>query len=346
MLWREYMLTQRQRYILDLIVGDYIRLATPIASESLARNHNVGVSSATIRNEVAFLEDEGYINRPHASAGSVPEDKAYRRYVESVLVDDADAIPPATMQAASRQLADVENDVDAWGDAAASLLAQLVGNLGIATFPKMKQSRIKHLELVPVQDFLAVLIVVLEQARLRKQLVRLDDPVETRDLETISQRLRREVLGLTRDQIESKLMHLSPIEESLIEATVLILREEDVAPRHDRSINGLRNLLGQPEFVDHEKVQSIVGSVEDGTLVEAVLDEAPEGGVVEVVIGEEHTGDVLRPLSVVIAQYGIPGQAVGSVGAVGPTRMEYTRAITGVRFVSSMMSRLVERVYG
>ncbi len=340
------MLTQRQRYILDLIVGDYIRSATPIASESLARNHELGVSSATIRNEVAFLEDEGYINRPHASAGSVPEDKAYRLYVESVLVDESDGIPSAAMHAASRQLADVEHDVDAWGDAAASLLAQLVGNLGVATFPKMKQARIKHLEMVPVQDFLAVLIVVLEQARLRKQLVRLDDPVESDELETISQRLRREVIGLTRNQIESKMMRLSPMEESLIDATVLILREEDVALHHDRSINGLRNLLGQPEFVDHEKVQSIIGSVEDGSLVEAVLDEAPEGGVIEVVIGEEHSGDVLRPLSVVIAQYGIPGQAVGAVGAVGPTRMEYTRAIPGVRFVSSMMSSLVERVYG
>ncbi len=340
------MLTSRQELILNLIVDDYIDVATPIASESLARGHRLGVSPATIRSDVAALEGQGYINRPHPSAGSIPADKAYRLYVESVLADDTHDIPPPARHAVSRQLADVEHDVDAWGNVAAALLAGLAGNMGFATFPKSRESRIRHLELVPVQDAMAMLIVVLGQARLRKQLVRMDDPVEASQLDTISQRLRSEMIGLTRREIEAKLMQLSPTEKSLVEATVLVLRDEDLASGDESYVDGLRNLVSQPEFVDHEKVRAIVQGVEDGSLVQAILAEEPDGAVIQVIIGHEHAGDVLRPLSVVICKYGIPGEVAGAVGAVGPTRMAYSRAISGVKFVASVMNRLAERAYG
>jgi heat-inducible transcriptional repressor len=339
------MLTNRQELILNLIVSDYISDATPIASESLTRIHNLGVSSATIRNEVAILEEQGYIIRPHSSAGSIPADKAYRLYVESVLADNTNELPSPSQIAIRHQLANVQHDMDAWGDVASALLAQLVGYMGIATLPRMRESRVKHIELVPVQDLVAMLIVVLEQARLRKHLVRLDSPVESSELESISQRIRAELTGLNRHEIESKPMKLSPVEKDLVEATVTILKDEDLASQSERYVDGLRNLLNQPEFDDQDMMRSIVQGVEDGTLIEAVLAEAPAGAVVEVVIGHEHAGDMLRPLSVVICQYGIPGEMSGSVGAVGPTRMEYTKTISGVKFISGVMSGLVQGVY-
>ena len=340
------MLTSRQELILNLIVDDYINLATPIASESLARSHALGVSSATIRSEVAALEEQGYISRPHSSAGSIPADKAYRLYVESVLADDTDAIPSPARRAISRQFSDVEYDVDAWGNVAAALLASLAGNMGFATFPKSRECRIRHLELVPVQGSMVMLIVVLEQARLRKQLVRMEDSVEASHLETITQRLRSEIIGLTRREIEAKSMRLSPLEQNLVEATVLVLKDEDFSTGDGSYVDGLRNLVSQPEFVDPDKLRAIVQGVEDGSLVEAILAEEPDGSVIQVIIGHEHTGDVLWPLSVVICRYGIPGEVDGTVGAVGPTRMAYTKAISGVKFVASVMNRLVEGAYG
>ncbi|MCH7800247.1 MAG: heat-inducible transcription repressor HrcA [Chloroflexi bacterium] len=339
------MLTRRQELILNLIVSDYISDAAPIASESLTRIHNLGVSSATIRNEVAILEEQGYITRPHASAGSVPADKAYRLYVESVLADSTNELPSPARIAIRHQLANVEHDMDAWGTVASALLAQLVGYMGFATLPRMKASRVRHIELVPVQEFVALLIVVLEQARLRKHLVRLVNPVESYQMETISQRIRAELIGLNRREIESKPMQLSPVEKDLVEATVLILKDEDMASQSERYVDGLRNLLNQPEFDDQNMMRTIVQGVEDGSLIEAVLAEAPEGAVVEVVIGREHAGDMLRPLSVVICQYGIPGEMSGAIGAVGPTRMEYSKTISGVKFISGVMSGLVEGVY-
>ena len=340
------MVTQRQQIILRHIVEDYIQDAAPIASESLARNHRIGVSPATVRNEVAALEDQGYISRPYTSAGSVPEDNGYRLYVETFVSSDEARVSSRVRSTISSRFADVRDDVDQWGSVAANLLAQLVGNLGVATFPKTSVARVKHLELVPVQDFLALLIVVLEQARLRKQILRFEQPVDGSDLETMSLRLRSHVVGLSHEEIAEQPMDLTSPERRAVDATIVMLREEDTSDHTDHYVSGLRNLLDQPEFVDYDKVRHIVHGVEDGSLIEAALNEAPVGQVVRVVIGREHRGDVLRPLSVVLCRYGVPGRALGTVGVVGPTRMRYHRAISGVRFISTIMNRMVTSVYG
>ena len=340
------MLTERQQLILKHIVNDYVHNATPIASESLTRNHSLGVSSATVRNEVAALEEQGYISRPYASAGSIPQDRAYRLYVESLLANSDPRVPSQARTTIEDHFDRVQDDVDKWGNVAAMLIAQLMGNLGIATFPKTTVSRIRHLELVPVQDVLALLIIVLEQAKLRKQLIRFDEPVETSELESMGVRLRSHVTGLTHEEIVHSPLELSPHERRAINAAVVMLEEEDRAVHDDPYVDGLRNLLDQPEFDDYEKVRPIIRGVEDGSLIQAALDEAPVGQVVRVVIGGEHRGEALRPLSVVICRYGVPGHALGTVGVVGPTRMEYYRAISGVRFISSIMKGMVESVYG
>ena len=340
------MLTQRQQLILRHIVNDYVYNATPIASESLARNHGLGVSSATVRNEVAALEEQGYISRPYASAGSVPQDSAYRLYVESLLANSDPRIPPRARDTIQDRFDRVQHDVDKWGNVAATLIAQLMGNLGIATFPKTSVSRIRHLELVPVQDVLALLVIVLEQAKLRKQLIRFDEPVETSELESMGMRLRGHVTGLSHEEIVRISLPLSEHERRAIDAAIVMLEEEDRADHDDPYVDGLRNLLDQPEFDDYEKVRPIIRGVEDGSLIRAALDEAPVGQVVRVVIGGEHRGEELRPLSVVICRYGVPGYALGAIGVVGPTRMEYYRAISGVRFISTIMEGMVESVYG
>ena len=318
------MLTPRQETVLKLIVDDYITAAAPIASETIARNHNLGISPATVRNDVACLEEAGYLTRPHTSAGSVPLDKAYRFRVESLVAMEIDQIPQRVQWSIRRRLSEVERDIDDWTSAAATVLAGLVGNMAIATFPKARESRVRHLELVRLQDFLAMVIVVLEQARLRRQIIRLNEPVEPAGLETFANKVKSLLVGLMRREIESNEFELNLLEEKFMEATILILREEDRASYRERYVDGLRNLMNQPEFAESEKVLAIVEGVEDGSLVHAVLEEAPDRSVVGVSMGQENRGDLLWPLSVVICQYGIPDEAFGAVGAVGPTRMEYS----------------------
>ncbi len=338
------MVTPRQETILRVIVSDYIATAAPIASDGIARKHDLGVSPATVRNDVAELEENGYITRPHTSGGSIPLDKAYRLYVESLLTMETDGIPARVQKSVREQLSTLERDIDEWASVAAAVLARLVGNLAIATFPRAIQPRVKHVELIPLQDILAMLIVVLEQVGMRRQLIRLREPSQPAELEASASRVKSQLVGLTRHEIESRVTPATPLEEEVIDATVLILREEGQAIYRNHYVNGLRNLLNQPEFVENDKLRSIVEGIEDGSLAQAVLEETPEGGMVKVIIGQENRGDMLWPLSIVICEYGVPDNVVGVVGAVGPTRMEYSKTIAGVKFVSTIMNDLVEGV--
>lgn len=339
------MLTERQVAILKVIVEDYTRTAAPISSDAIARSSGLSVSSATIRNDVGALREAGFINHPHTSAGSVPLDKAYRLYVEALLKEEPDPIPASVRESVRHQLSEIERDVDEWATISAAVLSQLVGNMAVATFPKARESRIRHLDLIYMQDLVVMLIVVLEQTRLRRQLIRLDAPIEIMEIEGSANKLRGNLMGLTRSEIESHIMTLSPLEEELVNATMSVLKEEDKAVHQRHYVDGLRNLLSQPEFVENNMTRTIVESIEDGSLVEAILGETPDGDVVRVVIGQENRGDSLWPMSIVVSRYGIPNEAIGAVGVVGPTRMEYSKTISGVRLISSAMSDLVESVY-
>ena len=338
------MLTAREQSILNLIVADYIGSAEPIASETIARKHVLGVSPATIRNDVAELENEGFITRPHVSAGSVPLEKGYRVYVETIRSKRPEGLPPPARDTILGKLREVERDVDEWTRVAAAVLAELVGSMAIATFAKSRESRIKHVELLGLQDLLAMLIVVFEQASLRRQLIRLKEPASPEDLQASANKLSQQLTGLTRREIEAAGMELTPLEEDVVDTTVVMLDLEDRTEYPDHYLVGLPNILAQPEFAEKEMVQSLVECVEDGSLAEAVLDETPNGGAVRVTIGQENQGRVLWPMSVVIVPYGIPGEAVGAVGALGPLRMEYDRAIAGVELMAGVMSGLVESV--
>ena len=339
------MLTERQELILKIIVADYTRTATPIASDTVARSQGLSVSSATVRNDVAVLKEQGYLANPHTSAGSVPLDKAYRFFVESIEPVTDSAIPQNARDRAHVRLQDILQNLDEWANVSAAVLAGLVGNMAIATFPKSRETRVRYLDLVPMQDLLVMLIVVLEQARLHRQLIRLPQPMDAYELEESTARLRSYLMGHNQREIASQQLPLTPLEEELVEATVTVLQEEEKAAYHDHYVDGMRNLLSQPEFAENERARSIVEGVEDGSLAQTILSETPEGGVVRVIIGHEHPDDALSPLSVVVCQYGLPHRAVGALGVVGPTRMEYIRTIAGVRFLSSAMSELLESVY-
>lgn len=338
------MLTKRQELILGIIVADYTRTASPIASEALARNDALAVSAATIRNDVAALEAEGYIAHPHSSAGSVPLDKAYRFYVES-LEPVATALSSPARARARRRLRNALRNLDEWANVSAAVLSGLVGNMAIATLPKARESRVRHIDLVHLQDVLVMLIVVLEHARLRRQLIRLPYAIDTAEIEETTARLRARITGLNHQEIASQVIRRTPFEEELVEATAVALRDEDKAMYRDHYVDGIRNLLSQPEFAENERAHAIIEGVEDGSLAQAILSETPEGGVVRVIIGEENPEDVMSPLSVVVCQYGTPHHAVGAVGVVGPTRMEYPKTMAGVKFMSSAMNELLESVH-
>jgi heat-inducible transcriptional repressor len=340
------MLTMRAQTILNLIVSDYIREATPVASDALLRRHDLGISSATIRNDIMELEQEGFLKRPHPSAGTVPLDKAYRLHVETIFIDGPIGLPFEVQLSIKRRLSAMEKDIDEWRDAAAAMLAGLVGNMAIATFPTAKESRVRHIELISLKDVLGLLIVVLEQAKVKRHLVKFEDPIDAADIQVLSNKLNSLLQGLSTREIEAKTMELTAPEENVVGTTIEILRDEEHSQHRDHFLAGLKNLLTQPEFADRDDVDAIIEGVEDGSLAQAVLTEAPAvESVVRVVIGQENNGDILWPLSVVLGRYGIPGELNGIIGAIGPVRMEYPRTIASVDLMTNLMTNLVQTVH-
>src|SRR4030042_277911 len=219
-------LTPRREAVLSIIVSEYIVTAFPVASETIFRSYQLGVSPATIRNDMAFLEEEGYIARPHTSAGSVPLDKGYRHYVESLA---SEAELPLEEQYRIRKLfREVEEEFERWLKLAATIAARLVRNAALVTFPKPRQCRFKHLELVALQEFAALMVLVLSEAILKRQLLSFEEPVTQERLTIMTKKLNAAYLGLTISEIVAKKLELPSEETQVTEAVIdMMSRSEE-----------------------------------------------------------------------------------------------------------------------
>jgi len=337
------MLSERKEHILRIIVSEYISMASPVGSEAIARRYGLGVSAATVRNEMAHLEEDGYIVRRHISGGGIPSDKGYRYYVESLVQEE---VPLEEQRMLSHLFHQVERELEEWTRLAATLLARMVHNVAIVTFPKAVASRIKHVELVALQESLALLILLLQEARLRQQLIAFDEAISQGELSAISHKLNALFQGLTRSQVLAQSVVLSPIEGQVKNAVVQIMAVEDEQRYEEPYIEGLRHILTQPEFSRSQNMLGLMEVLESKDVVRSLLPEMLAEGGVHVVIGAENREDALKGCSMLTTQYGIPGEVNGALGVIGPTRMPYGRAISAVRYMGSLMSDLVAELYG
>jgi heat-inducible transcriptional repressor len=337
------MLTKRRENILGVIVAEYVANGLPVSSESVARK-GLAASPATIRNEMLDLEEEGFLSQPHTSAGRIPTDKGYRHYIESLMGDVQ--LPEAEQKRIRQQFHRVEGHVEEWTRVAAAILSRLVRNVAIVTLPKPYESRFKHLELVALQDFLALLVLVLREAKLRQQLLPLEEAATQEELSATAQKLTAACGGLSGAQIVGMEMELSRLEEQVVGTVVRMMQAEEEEAYEEPYVDGLRHILGQPEFATSSRLPAIIGLFEHRKLLKALLPQVLTGEGVSVVIGKENKQDVMRDCSVVITRYGIPGEVGGAIGVMGPTRMRYNVAIPTVCFLSAVMSERVSELYG
>ena len=336
------MLSDRQGKILRIIVGEYISQARPVGSVAIARRYGLGVSAATIRNEMARLEEGGYIIRPHISGGGIPSDKGYRYYVECLVQEE---IPLEEQRMLSYLFHQVEQELVEWNRLAAALLARMVHNVAIVTSPKAMASKIRHLELVAIQESLALLILLLQEAKLKQQLLAFDEAISQEELNSISRKLSDLFQGMTGSQVMAQSIGLSPIEEQVKSAVVKIIAVEDKRRYEEPYIEGIRHILAQPEFTRAHSILCLVEMLESKDIAGNLLPEMLTEGGVRVVIGAENREDAMKECSMVVTKYGVPGEVDGVLGVIGPRRMPYGRAISSVRYVSSLMSDLVAELY-
>ena len=335
-------LNPRRRAILGFIIGSYIRTATPVASLQVAQMHNLDVSPATVRNDMAALEKLGFISRPHASAGAVPSDRAYRFYVEHITTEPR--LPRSVPEQAQSAIHVEEGDIDSWARGAAVVLSQAVRNVAISTAPRVSHARVKQLQLVQLQDRQALLLVVMQEARVRQHLVVLEPGIDQLQLNDLSTHLNTLLAGKDANEIQ-RIWHSDmgsgPLANLVVEETLHLLRIEDQALPSRPYLEGLSRMLGQPEFAGGTRAQQAVEALEDEGLLSYYTQDVNSMGDIQVLIGTEQPARHLREFGAVLSQYGVPGTASGVIGAIGPIRMDYSRAISSVRYLSKFMSALV-----
>jgi len=337
------MLTPRRDKILNIIVEEYISKGLPVSSEIVARR-GLGVSTATVRNEMMGLEEGGYIAQPHTSAGRVPMEKGYRHYIETLM--GYARLTQADQLMIRHQFHQVERVVEEWARLAAAILSGMVHNAALVTLPKTVEARLKHLELVSLHELFVLLVLVLKEAKLRQQVLTLEEGISQEELSASARQLTSTYTGLSASQISAKNKKLTPLEERVTKAIVEIMESEEQEEYEEPYVDGLRHMLRQPEFASSEKMAALMEVIEQKSLLKSFLPRVLRGEGVQVFIGRENKEKAMRDCSVIVTRYGIPGEVGGAIGVMGPIRMEYDLAIPTVRFLSKVMSELVGDLYG
>ena len=336
--------TARQAGILRLVVREYIETAAPVGSKMIRDKYALPTSPATIRSEMQVLEEEGLLTHPHTSAGRVPSDRGYRVYVES-LMDPADltAEEKATLRYQFYQAAP---ELDEWAELAAVLLARSLGLLAVVAPPRARELRVRHVELIALKDLLALLVVVLHEARVLKQLVTLDSALDQAALSVVAAQLNQRMEG--KSVRELRLLPATEVgAPATLDSALVHLLEEAQLREAEARVQGLRAVLEQPEFQDdHGDFLKIMTLLDQHAIDRVLPTGALIGNGVSVVIGGENQSEAMRRCSVVVAPYGIGSEVAGFVGLVGPTRMRYGRAVASVRYYSDLLRELMGEVYG
>lgn len=340
----EVSLTERQSKLLRIVVQEYVQTAQPVGSNAIAQHYDLGVSPATIRNDLAALEREGLLTHPHTSAGRIPTDAGYRYFVQH-LTPDAE-LPSAERRDIRVQFATARQELDQWLRLSTSVLARTTQAAALATAPRTTVSRYKHLELVAIHGVKVLLILVVQEGTVKQQLLDLSRPLEQSELSQVSNELNDHLGGLTATAVRQKLNGLSPFARQVAALVVELMEHADQQAGGQIYRDGLMQILDAPEFAEGETVRRIVQVFEEQTVLEQVVDQYPNLDEIHVVISGDGRIAELRDISLVLARYGMLDRATGVLGVIGPLRMSYGRTMGAVRYVAGLMSEMVGDMYG
>jgi heat-inducible transcriptional repressor len=333
---------ERKLEVLRAIGEDYISTNEPVGSKTLVDRHNLGVSSATIRNDMAALEEEGLIAQPHTSAGRVPTDAGYR-----VFVDRLTEIKPLS-SAEKRAIAaflDGAVDLDDVLHRAVRALAQLTRNVAVVQYPTLARSRIRHVELVMISTTRLMFVLITDTGRVEQRLVDLAAPVADDDVydlrATLNAKLRDRPLSETPEIVSNLPDEVSPKLRGMLATLSSVLLEVLVEPTSDRIVMGGTANLSQ-QTVDFPAIRPVLEALEEQVVLLRLLDQSVSSSKVLVRIGNETQVEGLSAASVVSTGYGLHGSAVGAVGVLGPRRMDYAHTMARVAAVARYVGNLLE----
>ena len=337
-------LDERKMKLLKAIVDDYIDTATPVASRALSRRHDFGLSSATIRNEMSDLEEMGYLEQRHTSAGRIPSEKAYRLYVDSLMrLPRLSGKEIGVMRGYFKERMDEIEDIV---QQTARALSNLSDYTAVVLAPQYRKITVRHVQLVPVGVGRALLVVVTDAGVVKDALLQVPDDFGARELEGISHRFTEwfsnQPTSAIQDVVDScvkdEMSRNRSVFEKIMETIDISLRPSE---QKDVVLNGASNMFKNPEYKNPEKVKSFLSALEHKEVLYKLLSEATKMELC-ISIGAENPFDEIKDCSIVTATYRVGSTTYGSMGLIGPTRMNYAKAVAVLNHVGRSLSEVLK----
>lgn len=333
-------LTPRQNRILKHVIEEYVITAVPVSSDAVVRRYEPRVSSATIRNEMVTLQDRGFLQHPHASAGRVPSDGGYRHYVRYLMPDAR--LSQTEERTILHQFHQVDAEIGEWLHLASAVLASLIQIPVVAIPPVTQVSRVRRIDLVEMNHGALLLVLILWSGTVRQQMLHMDEVVGVGlpDLEAYL----NDVL-LEKSAVEVRGLASGMPSTAILDAIAHLMDEEDRWQGAEVHVEGLGYMAGQPEFGSGGRLQPIVETLERPRALDALFGPLFQAQGVYISIGQEQPVEALRLCSAVLGTYGRPGEISGIVGVIGPTRLPYWRAVPMVEYVTGLLDSLLEGTF-
>jgi heat-inducible transcriptional repressor len=341
-------LRPRQEVILRTVVEEHIATGTPVGSKNIAGREGIDFASSTVRYELARLEELGYLDHPHTSAGRVPTDEGYRYYVDTLLTRDPPARPPAMVERAL-DLTEMRREIDAALGRLADVVSQVTSLLGIVTAPPPESSTVRHVEVLLLQPQLVMVVVITSTGAVTKRVFAFEGPVDPGLCEWAGAFLNEQVSGLAvgARMIATRIAEpsLGTSETAFLEAIAPALVDLDEQAVGAMFVGGQARFLAEQRHLDLLAIDALMESLEERYQLLAFLRGALSRNEVYLRIGSELPDSSLAGLSMVAANYGVPRRNLGTVSLIGPTRMDYRLAMATVRGAAQLLSEFVEGVY-
>jgi heat-inducible transcriptional repressor len=338
-------LSKREIQVLLALVKVHVAHGVPVGSQTLSQCEDLGVSSATIRNTLACLEEKGYVSQPHVSAGRIPSEKGYRFYVQRCMTTadhGLDSVGMALRQ--QMEAAQQEGNYEEILHQLARTIGDLSNQLGLVLAPRFKQGIFHKIELWRLGERRLLLVVTIRGGLTKSLMVEVNCAVSQRELEVLSRLFNERLYGLTMAEIqravEERMVELGPVPRPVVEAVVRQIEGLATTRGVDLHVSGTRNLCLKPEFDDPSEVAGLIDLVEKKDLLAQLMSE--RHGVV-ITIGSEHRPRAMERCSMVTASYEVAGAkgAVGVIGVIGPTRMPYRPLVNLVNCAASRAANLI-----
>jgi len=346
MVWDDE-LSERKMRILKTLIDDYIQTAQPVGSRTISKKHDLGLSSATIRNEMADLEEMGYITQPHTSAGRVPSDKGYRFYVDHLM--EAEALARDEIKKIRSAIELRLNEIDALINRASDIVSSVTGYTSFALAPMLTKTVLKTVQVVQIDERKALIIVVTGGGIVKNSIVRLNTECTSDKMMRLSSFLEEKLGGKIIENIQIPAVDVinmetkvgSDIIECVLEGLNTCLKGTEQA---DLMLYGTTNLLNHPEFSDLLKVREVLELFSDKDVIKALVSSAMNKSGLQVQIGRENQLGLMQDCSLVTTAYGVGNTDVGAFGILGPTRMSYAKVISAMKYIQKLINREILRI--